>query len=113
MIEIEIKSVTIPMFLGIYEYEKTLERDVIFDLKFNCNINILPRNDIYNLLNYDLVIKQLTHYFYKAHYDLIEDVIYDAINLVKSMNNVLNGNIKVTKTKTHINASQISISSDF
>lgn len=110
MIEIKITDLIIPMFLGIYDYEKTLKRNVIFNLKLNCEIKIKDKNNIKNLINYDLIIQSLTSHFTNKYYGLIEDVISEAINILKAYKQIQDGEITITKTNTHNNVESISVS---
>lgn len=113
MIKIEIKSLKIPMFLGIYDYEKTLERDVVFDLNLSCNLQLSSLNNISNTLDYDFLIKYVTNHFQHKAFHLIEDVMYEVISLIKSLTIIQSGEIKITKTGTHTNVAAVSISSNF
>ena len=113
MIEVEIKSLKIPMFLGIYEYEKTLKREVIFDLNLTCNLELSNVNNISDTLDYDFLITRITNHFQYKNFNLIEDVLYETMTLIKALTIAQNGKIKITKTETHINVSAVSISSNF
>ena len=113
MIEIEIKSLKIPMFLGIYEHEKTLQRDVIFDLNLKCNLELSNENNISHTLDYDFLITHITNHFKYKNFNLIEDVVYTTISLIKTFTIIQSGKIKITKTGTHSNVASVSIAFTF
>lgn len=69
MFTIRIKNITIPMYLGIYEWEKIHLRNVIISLTLK-----YKKKHIQNTICYDAICQYLEKYHYK-NFDLIENLI--------------------------------------
>lgn len=109
-----IKNLEVRMFLGVYEYEKINLTKVIFNLEIQMKTNLSSsKNDLSNLLDYDLLSRKIQAHFEAKSFNLIEDVVYETAILIKQEKQVKNCKIRVTKFATHDFIQSISIEEEF
>jgi FolB domain-containing protein len=114
MLKLHIEDLKIPMFLGIYDFEKKHKTNVILNIIiFFDGENVLKTNNLEFSIDYDILIKQITLELSGKHFDLIESVISKIHNILTDNVKALSGEISVTKLETHTNLKSVTISKTF
>lgn len=113
--KIVVKGIEVLMFLGIYKKEKEFQTKVLIDIEIVLkNINLVKKNDLLHLVDYDEVATKIKNYFDGSNYDLIEDLIFDIYKLIKFEENVSEEiKVRVFKFGTHPFVSHICIEKEF
>lgn len=83
MFTIQIKNLTIPIYLGIYEWEKTHLRDI----KLTLTGQILEESDQQSVC-YEKLCRDISQYHYQR-FTLIEELIEDIANMLLQKNHAI------------------------
>jgi 7,8-dihydroneopterin aldolase/epimerase/oxygenase len=105
-----ITDLTLQMFIGIHDFEKTKKQEV----KFNINIGVKPsltpiENKINSIVNYETVIKNITKLTKNKHYELLESLAEDIFYELFKNNNIQKVNLKIEKTQIIKNTSSVGV----
>lgn len=109
-----IKNYEIPMFLGVYDWEKRFATRVLINLNIEFwEKRFALHRSLENLINYDILLTRLNGLFYMAHYEFLEDVA-DALALeLKKEVLLLKCEFSIAKLGTHRNIEYVAISKSF
>lgn len=109
-----IKNLEIELYLGIYEHEKKAKTKALFDIEIACkNVELGAKNNLENLVDYDLLLQSIKTRFEGSKHDLIEDVIFETHLILKQQKNIESYTISVIKMGTHDYISGIKITKKF
>ena len=105
-----IKNLIISMFIGIHDFEKRKRQRVKFNIEITTNSKIEPdQRESSMILDYEIVIKNLTLLVKKKHYDLLEDLSESIFEMIFSYKLVKKVDLKLEKLDIIKNAESVGI----
>ena len=108
--KITIKNLIISMFVGIHAFEKRKRQRVKFNIEITTNSKIEPdQRESSMILDYEIVIKNLTLLVKKKHYDLLEDLSESIFEMIFSYKLVKKVDLKLEKLDIIKNAESVGI----
>ena len=70
-----VKDLVLKIFVGIHPFEKKRKQRVKFNIDITLDPNLFSNNnDMANIVNYEIVIKNITNIAKKKHYLLLENL---------------------------------------
>ena len=108
--KILINDLTLLMSIGIHDFEKIKKQEV----KFNINIDIDPllapiENKLNSIVNYEMVVKDVTRLTKNKHYELLETLAEDIFFILFKNINIKKIKLKIEKTQIIKNTSSVGI----
>ena len=98
------------MFVGIHAFEKRKRQRVKFNIEITTNSKIEPdQRESSMILDYEIVIKNLTLLVKKKHYDLLEDLSESIFEMIFSYKLVKKVDLKLEKLDIIKNAESVGI----
>tara|TARA_B100001121_G_scaffold228035_1_gene201340 strand:- start:147 stop:545 length:399 start_codon:yes stop_codon:yes gene_type:complete len=108
--KVTIKNLIISMFVGIHAFEKRKRQRVKFNIEITTNSKIEPdQRESSMILDYEIVIKNLTLLVKKKHYDLLEDLSESIFEMIFSYKLVKKVDLKLEKLDIIKNAESVGI----
>ena len=108
--KVTIKNLIISMFVGIHAFEKRKRQRVKFNIEITTNSKIEPdQRESSMILDYEIVIKNLTLLVGKKHYDLLEDLSESIFEMIFSYKLVKKVDLKLEKLDIIKNAESVGI----
>tara|TARA_B100000963_G_scaffold55836_1_gene43978 strand:- start:760 stop:1158 length:399 start_codon:yes stop_codon:yes gene_type:complete len=105
-----IKNLIISMFVGIHAFEKRKKQRVKFNIEITTDSKIeLNQKESSMILDYEIVIKNLTLLVGKKHYDLLEDLSESIFEMIFNYKLVKKVNLKLEKLDIVKNAESVGI----
>tara|TARA_B100000575_G_scaffold111349_1_gene88593 strand:+ start:198 stop:596 length:399 start_codon:yes stop_codon:yes gene_type:complete len=105
-----IKNLIISMFVGIHAFEKRKKQRVKFNIEITTDSKIeLNQKESSMILDYEIVIKNLTLLVGKKHYDLLEDLSESIFEMIFNYKLVKKVNLKLEKLDIIKNAESVGI----
>ncbi len=80
---IKIKNLRLQTILGVYEWEKTIDRDIIINAEITSDqLNSLESDNIEDTIDYDILISKIKTLITNNRFKLIESMAQSMINLI-------------------------------
>ena len=97
---IKIKNLEIECNIGVYEWEKTLNRKLIINIEMQTlNEKSCVSDDVKDTLDYELIYKNIKIIIAKKRYNLIESLANDILEMICSQNLVSFARVEIDKIK--------------
>lgn len=114
MLKLKVKSLKIPMFLGVYEEEQQKQTEVMFDITlFFHSKKIFSSNSLNDTINYDGLIGKLTSKLTGSKFLLIETLLNHIFLLLKDEKLYKRIDVSIYKFNTHNNIAYVCVSKRF
>ena len=106
---ISIRNMTLPMIIGIFEYERKVKQTVHFDIEIELDERAGLTDNIDNTLDYNQLIEELSA-FKKSEYQLLETLIHDMGAFILDKPHVRQVHISADKGKLYENVDKVVVS---
>ena len=106
---ISIRNMTLPMIIGIFEYERKVKQTVHFDIEIELDEQAGLTDNIDNTLDYNQLIEELSA-FKKSEYQLLEMLIHDMGAFILAKPHVRQVHISADKGKLYENVDKVVVS---
>ncbi len=107
---IKIKNLKLKAILGIYEWEKLQEREVIINLTIETDFDQARySHDIKDTIDYDDIRNSITQLLTIKNFKLIEEMAQDILNLILQNKKIKRCEIEIDKVKIFDNVDSVSI----
>jgi 7,8-dihydroneopterin aldolase/epimerase/oxygenase len=95
---IKIKNLRLKTILGIYEWEKTIQREIVVNAEIETDNNLSMRSDdIKDAIDYDEIVTKIKKTVLEKRYKLIEKMVYDIMNLIMEDKRIKNCRLEIDK----------------
>ena len=106
--KILITDLTLLMSIGIHDFERIKKQEVKFNVNIEVNPSLVPIEDKKNsIVNYEIVIKNITKISTNKHYELLETLAEDIFFELFKNNNIQKVKLKIEKTQIIENTSSV------
>ena len=105
-----ISDLTLLMSIGIHDFEKTKKQKVKFNISIDINPFLTPvENKLNSIVNYEIVVKNVTRLAKNKHYELLETLAEDIFFTLFKNTNIKKIKLKIEKTQIIKNTSSVGI----
>ena len=105
-----ITDLTFLMSIGIHDFEKIKKQEVKFNINIEINSSLAPiENKINSIVNYEMVIKDITKLAKNKHYELLETLAEDIFFELFKNTNIHKIKLKIEKTQIIKNTSSVGV----
>jgi D-erythro-7,8-dihydroneopterin triphosphate epimerase len=95
---IEIKNLKTKTFLGIHDWEKSFLREIIINAEIETNhIQSLFSDEIKDTIDYDSLTKSIKEFIDKNHFNLIEKLTHQIIQLIMKDHRITRCKVRIDK----------------
>jgi len=95
---IKIKNLRLKTILGIYEWEKIAEREILINAEIETDHDLsMQSDDIKDTIDYDKIVAQIKETILKKRYKLVEKMVYDVMNLIMKDKRIKNCRLEIDK----------------
>lgn len=95
-----INGLTIPITIGVYEWEKSIKQKIILDIEIITDISKASReDDINSTIDYKLISDEIINYLGSTSFDLVETLATNVVDLIFKQSSASRIKLKVTKPK--------------
>ena len=107
---IKIKNLRLTTIIGIYEWEKTFDREIIINLKITTDFNqSLISDNIESTIDYEEIVKQIKQIVASSKAELVEKLAEEIISAIMTDNRVKKCRLEVDKLKPLADVESFSI----
>ena len=105
-----IKDLILNISIGIHNFEKKKKQRVKFNIEILTNPYVLPNNkDLNSILNYEEIVSKIEKISYLSHYELLEDLAENILNMIFKNKLVKKINLKIEKLDILKNTKSVGI----
>jgi dihydroneopterin aldolase len=99
---IKIKNLKIATTIGVYKWEETHQRTLIFNVEIETDlIDGMKSDDLKDSIDYDIVVNQIKHFVENHHCQLIEKMVGELLDLIMQDKRIKRCTLEVDKTKVY------------
>ena len=95
---IKIKNLRLKTILGVYEWEKDIQREIIINAIIQADINLSAKSDdIADTIDYDKIVTLMKNVVSSKHYNLIEKMVADILDIIMEDKRIKNCQVEIDK----------------
>lgn len=95
---IKIKNLKLKTILGIHEWEKTFDREIIINAEIHTNFNkSLITDEIVDAIDYDEIVTNIKNLVAKERFKLVEKMAQEIMDLIMSDQRISHCKLEIDK----------------
>lgn len=99
---IKIKNLRLKAWVGVYEWEKKQAREVIVNAEIvTGHRKSMKSDDLADAIDYDVIINKIKDHVQNHHYQLIERMLEEVLDLIMQDSRILQCKLEIDKPKVH------------
>ena len=99
---IRIKNLRLTTTIGVYKWEETHQRTLIFNVEIETDfIDGMKSDNLKDAIDYDVVVNQIKNFVENNHCQLIEKMVGDLLDLIMQDKRIKRCTLEVDKTKVY------------
>ena len=107
---IKIKNLRFKTFLGIHQWEKHIEREIIINAVIETDHNLAMQSDnIADTIDYDVIIAKIKNFIENNHCQLIEKMVGEIMNLIMEDQRIKSCQLEIDKMGVVANVDSFSV----
>jgi len=107
---IKIKNLKLKTILGVYDFEKTNEREIIINATITTkHLKSTISDNLSDTIDYDEIVQKIKKFLLKNNFNLIEKLAKEILNLIMEDQRVSKCELEIDKTNAVENVDSFSI----
>jgi dihydroneopterin aldolase len=95
---IKIKNLRLKTILGVYEWENTVQREIVINAEIETDHDLsMHSDDIKDAIDYDKIVTKIKKAVLERRYKLIEKMVYEVMNLIMEDKRIKNCRLEIDK----------------
>lgn len=99
---IKIKNLKLTTTIGVYKWEETYQRTLVFNVEIETNFTDGMKSDnLQDAIDYDIIVNQIKNFVENNHCKLIEKMVGELLDLIMQDKRIIRCTIEVDKPKVY------------